>query len=67
METETTEALKRLEEKITAVHESVEKTRRYMFWSFMLQLAIIALPLFVLMFAIPFALSNFSGLYDGLL
>ncbi|QQR79168.1 MAG: hypothetical protein IPJ68_02750 [Candidatus Moraniibacteriota bacterium] len=65
-----------LEAKLNALAErqelmavAVEKTRKYMLWSFIMQLAVVVLPLVVLMFAIPFllsSLSNLSGLYQGL-
>ena len=66
---ETSEALKQLNEKIDTVYLSVEKTRKYMLWSLIMQLAVVLLPLVVLMFAVPFllsSLSNLSGLYQGL-
>ncbi|MFA9262420.1 MAG: hypothetical protein ACEQSB_03655 [Undibacterium sp.] len=69
METEISTALKVLEEKIALVHESVEKTRKYMFWSLVIQLAVVLLPIILLMFSVPFLLSSFSnlsGLYQGL-
>lgn len=69
METETSEALKRLEEKMDTMAVAVEKTRKYMWWSLIMQLAVVLLPLIVLMFAVPFILSsisNLSSLYQGL-
>ena len=69
MDTEITAALKQLDDKIEVVYASVEKTRKYMFWSLVVQLAMVLLPIIVLMFAVPFllsSLSNLSGLYQGL-
>lgn len=57
------------EEKIDRVYESVEQVRRYMFWSLVLQLAVVLLPIVVFMLAIPFilsSLSNLSNLYQGI-
>lgn len=69
MDQETSEALRRLNDKIDGVAVSVEKTRKYMLWSLIIQLAVVLLPLVVLMFAVPFllsSLSSLSGLYQGL-
>lgn len=69
MDTEISAALKVLDEKIALVHESVEKTRKYMFWSLVIQLAVVLLPIILLMFSVPFlisSLSNLSGLYQGI-
>lgn len=69
METEIPEALKQLNEKIDRVYDSVERTRKYMLWSLIMQVAVVLLPMVVLMFAVPFllsSLSNLSGLYQGL-
>ncbi|MGB3073039.1 MAG: hypothetical protein WBP40_00065 [Candidatus Moraniibacteriota bacterium] len=65
-----------VEAKLNAIAErqeqafvSIEKTRKYMLWSFIMQLAVVILPLIILMFAVPFllsSLSNLSGLYQGL-
>ncbi|MGB4942739.1 MAG: hypothetical protein WBO92_01370 [Candidatus Moraniibacteriota bacterium] len=48
---------------------SIEKTRKYMLWSLITQLAVVLLPLVVLMLAVPFllsSLSNLSNVYQGL-
>lgn len=48
---------------------SVDRTRKYMLWSLIMQLALVLLPLVVLMLAVPFllsSLSNISNLYQGL-
>lgn len=69
MDQETSEALKKLDEKITRVYDSVERTRKYMLWSLIMQVAVVLLPLVVLMLAVPFvlsSLSNISNLYQGL-
>ncbi len=69
MESEIETRLNALAENQARVLESVEKTRRYIFWSLVLQLAVVILPLIVLMFAVPFllsSLSNISNVYQGL-
>lgn len=69
MEQETSAEMKRLEEKIDRVYDSMERTRKYMLWSLIMQVAVVLLPLVVLMLAVPFilsSLSNVSSLYQGL-
>lgn len=66
---ETPAGLKKLEEKLDRVYDSVERTRKYMLWSLIMQLAVVLLPLVILMLAVPFilsSLSNISNLYQGL-
>ncbi len=61
--------LKKLDEKIDRVYDSVERTRKYMLWSLIMQVAVVLLPLVILMLAVPFilsSLSNISNLYQGL-
>lgn len=69
MDTELTAALKALDEKISSVQDAVQKTRKYMFWSLVIQLAVVLLPILLLMVSVPFllsTLSDLSGLYQGL-
>jgi hypothetical protein len=49
-----------LEKKIDEIYISVEKTRKYFFWTLMVTLAVFILPLVGLMFAIPSFLSNYT-------
>jgi hypothetical protein len=59
--------LKKLEEqdqKLEAIRVSVEKTRSYFLWTLIVSIALFVLPLFGLMFAIPFFLSTFSAAYS---
>lgn len=56
-----------LEEKLNQIQESVEKTRKYLWWGVVLQLGMVLVPLLLIMIAVPFLLSNFSKMYDGLL
>lgn len=70
MEPDIAAKLEEIAENQRQVYVAVEKTRKYMLWSFIMQLAVVLLPLIVLMFAIPFMLSTFSNLsstYEGLL
>lgn len=54
--------LKSLEEKINAIYTSVEKTRKYIKWAFIISVLAVVLPAIGLLFAIPSFLSNFSQL-----
>jgi hypothetical protein len=68
MEPDIAAKLEEIAENQRQVYAAVEKTRKYMLWSFIMQLAVVLLPLIVLMFAIPFILSTFSNLsstYEG--
>lgn len=67
MEPEITAKLAEHDQKLDAIYRSVEKTRKYFFWTMVAQLALFLLPLIGLMFAIPFFLSTFSKGLDGLL
>lgn len=49
-----------LEKKIDEIYVSVEKTRKYFFWTLMVTLAVFILPLVGLMFAIPSFLNNYT-------
>lgn len=52
--------LKSLEEKINAIYVSVEKTRKYIKWAFIVSVLAVVLPAIGLLFAVPSFLSNFS-------
>ncbi len=69
MEQDISEVLKKINERLNTVYDSVERTRKYILWSLIMQVAVVLLPLVVLMFAVPFLLSSvsgLSGLYQGL-
>ncbi len=53
--------IKILEEKIDKMYVSVEKLRKYFFWTGVITLLLIILPLFVLPFLLPAALSGLTG------
>jgi type IV secretory pathway component VirB8 len=48
------------DKKLDEVYESVEKTRKYLFWTFIVSVVFIVLPLIALLFAIP----KFLSAYD---
>ena len=61
------EILKKFEEqdkKLDAIFKSVERTRKYFLWTFILSVAVMVLPLIGLAFVIPkfFATLNLGGL-----
>jgi hypothetical protein len=47
-----------LNKKIDAVMKSVEKTRKYLLWTFIISVVVIVLPLIGLAFVIPYYLST---------
>lgn len=61
------EILKKIEEqnnKLDAIYRSTEKTRKYFMWSLIITAVFLVLPLFGLVFVVPFFLQtlNFGGL-----
>ena len=67
MEQEFAERFLELEEKINAIYVSVEKTRKYFFWTMVITVALFVLPLIGLAFAIPAFLNNYVGSIQGLM
>ncbi len=55
-----------LERKIDLIYVSVEKTRKYIFWTMVVSLVFVVLPIIGLLFAIPAFLSNYVGALEGL-
>lgn len=53
-----------LEEKINAIYESVEKTRKYFLWTLIITLILFVLPIIALLFAIPSFLEIYTGISD---
>lgn len=64
---EVTAQLALLNQKIDAIHTSVEKTRKYVLWNWVSQLVMILLPLIALAIAIPWVISTFTRSFEGLL
>jgi hypothetical protein len=50
-----------LAEKIDAISISVEKTRRYMQWTFIITTVALLLPLVAALFIVPIALSSYGA------
>lgn len=62
------EILKKLEEheaKIDAIYASTEKTRKYILWHLVINIAVIVLPLVGLVIAIPWFLKVMTSAYSG--
>ncbi len=66
MEPETNKKLIELEEKINKIYISVEKTRKYFFWTMIITVAVVVLPLIGLMFVLPSFMQNYVGNLQGL-
>ena len=61
MEQEILEQFKQQQEKLDKIYKSVEKTRKYFLWTFIITIAMIVLPLLGLIFVIPQFLNIYSG------
>ena len=48
------------EDKLNLIYESVEKTRKYFFWTLVISVSLVVLPSIGLLFAIPKFLSAFD-------
>ena len=59
MDTELSQRLAVLEEKVEKILTSVEKTRKYFLWVLIISIAMVVLPAIGLAFAIPSFLSNY--------
>lgn len=66
MEPEISQRIKTLEEKVDKIFVSVEKTRKYFFWTMIITVALIVLPLIGLVFAIPSFMTNYVGSIQNL-
>ncbi len=62
MENEITERLSKDEEKLDKILVSVEKTRKYIFWTMVITVVFLVLPLVGLIFAIPSFISTYSAI-----
>ena len=60
------ERIAALEQKVDAIYESVEKTRKYLFWTLVVTVAVIVLPAVGLVFAIPSFLSTYNETLQSL-
>lgn len=58
------EKLALLEQKIDAVYASVEKSRKYLLTMVIITVVTVALPLLIMAFALPAALSSLENTYQ---
>lgn len=61
MEEEILKKIEAQDKKLEEIYRSVEATRKYFLWTFVITIAMIVLPLIGLAFAIPKFLSIYSG------
>lgn len=55
-----------LEQKIDAMYASIEKVRKYMFWTAVVTIALVVLPAVGLVFAVPSFISTYSDTLNSL-
>ena len=60
------ERIAALEKKIDAIYASVEKTRKYIFWTVVVTIALVVLPAIGLVFAIPKFVSTYTETLNSL-
>jgi len=67
MEETLLQKIEELEKKVDEMRVSVERVRKYFLWSLIATLVFFLLPLIGLAIALPYFLSTFGSLYEGLL
>ena len=60
------ERIAAMEKKIDAIYASVEKTRKYIFWTVVVTIALVVLPAVGLVFAIPQFINTYTTQLQGL-
>lgn len=60
------ERLAALEQKIDAMYASVEKVRKYLFWTAVVTIALVVLPAVGLVFAVPSFISTYNETLNSL-
>lgn len=66
MDPELIKRLEQQEEKIEKIYQSVEKTRKYIFWTFVFNMVVFVLPLIGLVITIPWFLRVLTSTYDSI-
>ena len=66
MDQEIKNKIEELDKKIDAIYISVEKTRKYFFWTMIITLVVFILPLLGLIFVVPSFLSNYTSTIETL-
>jgi hypothetical protein len=64
MDPELTKKLEEQDKKIDAIYRSVEKTRKYILWTFIFNIIIFVLPLVGLAITIPWLLKTITSVYN---
>ncbi len=64
MEEEILRKITEQEEKLEKIYRSVEKTRKYLFWSFIISIVVFVLPLIGLIVIIPWFLNAYTSTLD---
>lgn len=64
MENEILEEIKKQDKKLTALIQSMEQIRKYFFWTLIITVATIILPLIILIFAIPWFLKTMTSAFS---
>lgn len=71
MESETTpniqEQLEAQQKALTQIYTSVEKTRKYIFWTAVVNFALLIIPLVIILVMLPRIMGIFSGSIDSFL
>ncbi len=67
MEPETVQKLEELDRKVSAIFDSVEKTRKYFLVTMWITVILFVVPLVLMVFVIPFFLNTYLGALDGLI
>ncbi len=62
MDPQVLQRLEAIEKKIDAAYVSAEKTRKYIFWTMVVTIAVIVLPLLALPFAVGQLLSTYGNI-----
>ncbi len=64
MENQILEKLLEQDEKINEVYKSVEQTRKYLKWTFIVTIVFFVLPLFAIVMILPSLMSGMTDLYN---
>jgi hypothetical protein len=65
MENEIHRKIDALDQKLDAIYFSVEKTRKYFFWTMVVTLVLVIVPAIGLLFVVPMFLNTYVGGIEG--
>jgi hypothetical protein len=66
METELKQLIEIQQKKIDEIYISVEKTRKYLYWTMIATIIFFILPLLAMIFIIPMIMSSYASMIGGL-